>query len=171
MCLTAASKQKISLQCICICAQTCMHFCDTLPASSAYIWNSSKRQAFFSLEKTSWKLVLDDTALSFLIVEVMMSSEQKVLLMWRWLGCQDVNSSLSWCLLAAEQGNSKIQHWADQAPEARSLVISFTCSSMNILPFCRNPLQSLSHMSEWECDSQLQPVQCERKHYRTAHPE
>lgn len=157
-------KTKISLQCICVCAQTLMHFSDTVPASSAYIWNSSKWQAFLSLEKTSWKLVLDGTDLSFLIVEVMRSSEQKVLLMWHSLGCQDVNSSVSWCLLAAEQGNSKIQHWADQAPEARSLVISSTCSRMNTLPFCRNPLQALSHMSEWECDSQKQPVQCERKH-------
>lgn len=96
------------------------------------------------------------------------SSEQKLLLMWQ--SCQDVDSPASWCLLTAEQGSSNIQHWADQAPGARSLVISSTCSRMNTLPFCSKPLQALSHMSEWGGGSQQQPER-ERKHYRTAHSE
>lgn len=163
-------KTKISLQCVRVCAQS-MHFCNSLLASSVYTWNSSKRQAFLSSERPSEKLILDGTDLSFVIVEVMGSSEWKVLLMWHSLSCQDADSSASWCLFTAEQSNSKIQQWADQAPAARSLVISSTCSRMNALPFCSNPLQALFHMTEWEGGSQQQPALRERKHYRTAHPE
>lgn len=148
MCLAAVSKQKPLYSVYeylhkhaCTSATHCLLLVRT------YGTIPKDRHSFLQ-KRPPEKLVLDGTDLSFLIVEVMGSSEQKLLLMWHLLSCQDVDSSASWCLFTAEQGSSKIQHWADQAPEARSLVISSTCSRMNTLPFCSNPFQALSHISE-----------------------
>lgn len=67
--------------------------------------------------------------------------------------------SASGCLFAAEQGNCEIQWGADEAAEARSLVLSFTCSGMNPLPLLQ---QSSSGLFKWEGGFQQQPGHCEK---------
>lgn len=143
MCLTAVSKQNLFTMHVYVYAyvHTHTHFSNSLLPPSVYIWKRiAPKDGYSSLQKRPFEKLIFLVLMSIfnwgdngeLWVEIAANVALTDVPGCRFPQHQDARSQLN-------RETLKWQRWADQAPEARSLAISFTCHGTNALPFLQQP--------------------------------